>query len=75
MNINPRKTTKLNKILNINKFPPRNIYQFLVSITFFCGPNDWIGIVNEQIPIIRRSDLFKNISKLYITIIGTHTDI
>ncbi len=40
----------------------------------YCGPNDWPGIVSEQMSFIHNSGLADKLSKLYVTLVGAEAD-
>jgi len=51
-----------------------NIRPIYVYYHIFCGKGEWKTIVEEQIYIIKKSNLYKIVNKFFITIIGSNYD-
>ena len=71
------RTMRIPKITEINplnkKFDHKSdsTHPIFLFYHIYCGPNDWEGIVSEQLSIIKMSGLWKKINKFFITIIGS----
>lgn len=60
-----------------NKEFDQSVPQVTKSIWLFyhiyCGSNDWRGIVHEQVSVMKMSDLWSRLEKIYLCIIGDDT--
>ncbi len=72
MNLTPCKINKLNGHYDkaVVKICPVYVFYHI-----YCGSNDWKGIVDEQLQMMKISGLWSEMDKLFVTIIGSDSDI